>query len=284
MENEKIEKIRVQKIIADAGISSRRKAEELIKKGAVTINGTTAVLGDKADPYNDKIVVAGREIKIQKDAKKYYIMLHKPRGFITTMNDEGGRKCVAELVEDVPARLFPVGRLDRESEGILFMTNDGGFANMISHPSTHFPKTYRVTVRPRITDSQLTQITTGVIVDGRISMPASIHVVKSEQDRTVLEIILEEGRNRQIRKMCEAIGLEVARLKRTAIGPVKLGMLQPGEYRELKPDEMKSIKNYHKKLSARVESEKQQQRHIEKSKNKKISKNNDKRKNKKSYR
>lgn len=264
-----MEKIRVQKIIADAGISSRRKAEELIQRGAVIINGKRAVLGDKADPYTDKIVVAGREIRLQKNAKKYYIMLHKPRGFITTMNDEGGRKCVAELIDEVPARLFPVGRLDRESEGILFMTNDGDFANMISHPSTHFPKTYRVTVRPRVTEEQLTKLTTGVIVDGRVSMPAAIHVVKSEQDRTVLEIVLEEGRNRQIRKMCEAVGLEVARLKRTAIGPVRLGMLQPGDWRELKPEEMKSISNYHKKLSARADSEKQLKRHKEKLRNSK---------------
>lgn len=247
-------KIRVQKIIADAGISSRRKAEELIEKGAVTVNGKRAKLGDKADPYKDKITVAGRDITLRKDAKKYYIMLHKPRGFITTMNDEGGRKCVAELVEDVPARLFPVGRLDRESEGMLLMTNDGDFANMISHPSTHFAKTYRVTVRPRITDDQLTLLTTGVVVDGRMSMPASVRVIKSEQDRTVLEIVLEEGRNRQIRKMCENIGLETARLKRIAIGPLKLGMLQPGKWRELKPDEMRSIRDYHKKLKNRNDS------------------------------
>ena len=194
MENEKI---RIQKIIADAGIASRRKAEELISRGAVTVNGKRAQLGDKADPVKDKINVAGRDITIRQDAKKYYIMLHKPRGFITTMSDEGGRKCVAELVDDIPARLFPVGRLDRESEGLLLMTNDGAFANMISHPSTHFAKTYRVTVRPRITEEQLTALTTGVIIDGRRSMPAAIHVIKSEQDRTVLEIVLEEGRNRQ---------------------------------------------------------------------------------------
>lgn len=241
------EKIRVQKIIADAGIASRRKAEELISRGAVTVNGKKVQLGDKADPYKDKIVVAGREITLSKKAKKYYIMLHKPRGFITTMSDEGGRKCVAELVDDVPARLFPVGRLDKESEGLLFMTNDGDFANMISHPSTHFAKTYRVTVRPRITEEQLTALTTGVLVDGRVSAPAGIHVVKSEQDRTVLEIILEEGRNRQIRKMCEAVNLEVARLKRVAIGPVKLGMLQPGKWRELTPDEMRKIRNVQQK-------------------------------------
>ena len=169
---EKDNKIRLQKIIADAGISSRRKAEELIERGAVTVNGRKASLGDKADPFRDKITVAGREITLRKDAKKYYIMLQKPRGFITTMNDEGGRKCVAELVDDIPARLFPVGRLDRESEGMLLMTNDGNFANMISHPSTHIAKTYRVTVRPRITEDQLTRLTTGVVIEGRMSMPA----------------------------------------------------------------------------------------------------------------
>ncbi len=250
-----MEKVRVQKIIADAGISSRRKAEELIERGAVTVNGRKVRLGEKADPMKDKITVAGREISLKADAKKYYIMLHKPRGYITTANDEGGRKCVTELVEEVPARLFYVGRLDRESEGMLLMTNDGDFANMISHPSTHFAKTYRVTVRPRITEEQLTALTTGVIVDGRKSMPAAIHVIKSEQDRTVLEIVLEEGRNRQIRKMCEAVGLEVARLKRTAIGPLKLGMLQPGKWRELTADEMRMIRNYHKKLAAKQEHE-----------------------------
>lgn len=253
-------KVRIQKIIADAGIASRRKAEELISSGAVTVNGKKVKLGDKADPYKDKLNVAGRDIVIRKNTKKYYILLHKPRGFITTMSDEGGRKCVAELVDEIPARLFPVGRLDRESEGMLFMTNDGDFANMISHPSTHFAKTYRVTVHPRITDEQLTKLTTGVVIEGRKSMPASIRVISSEQERTVLEIVLEEGRNRQIRKMCEAVGLEVARLKRTAIGPVKLGMLQPGKWRELKPDEMRSITAYQKKLKARNGSNVQKQK------------------------
>lgn len=250
---EKKESIRLQKIIADAGITSRRKAEELIAKGAVTVNGRRAQIGDKADPAKDKIVVAGREIRVQKGAKKFYIMLHKPRGFITTMSDEGGRKCVAELVDEVPARLFPVGRLDKDSEGLLFMTNDGDFANMISHPSTHFAKTYRVTVHPRISEEQLTALTTGVVIEGRKSMPASVRVITTEKERTVLEIVLEEGRNRQIRKMCEAIGLEVARLKRMAIGPVKLGMLQPGKFRELSADELRSIRAYHNKLQSRKE-------------------------------
>ena len=245
------EKIRVQKIIADAGIASRRKAEELIERGAVTVNGRRARLGDKADPQRDRINVAGRDIVLRKNAKKYYIMLHKPRGFITTMNDEGGRKCVAELVDDIPARLFPVGRLDRESEGLLLMTNDGEFANMVSHPSAHFPKTYRVTVHPAINEEQLTRITAGVVIDGRTSVPASVRVLVSERGRTVLEIVLEEGRNRQIRKMCEALGLETARLKRTAVGPLRLGMLKPGKWRELTQEELKGMTAFGRKLKAR---------------------------------
>ena len=245
------EKIRVQKIIADAGIASRRKAEELIERGAVTVNGRRARLGDKADPQRDRINVAGRDIVLRKNAKKYYIMLHKPRGFITTMNDEGGRKCVAELVDDIPARLFPVGRLDRESEGLLLMTNDGEFANMVSHPSAHFPKTYRVTVHPAINEEQLTRLTAGVVIDGRNSVPASVRVLVSERGRTVLEIVLEEGRNRQIRKMCEVLGLETARLKRTAVGPLRLGMLKPGKWRELTQEELKGMTAFGRKLKAR---------------------------------
>lgn len=248
-----MEKIRIQKIIADSGLTSRRKAEELIEQKRVQVNGRTVSLGEKADPQKDSITVNGKPLKIEKKAQKYYIMLHKPRGYITTMSDEQDRKCVAELVSEIPARLFPVGRLDRESEGLLFMTNDGNFANSISHPSTHMPKTYRVTVHPRITEDQLTALTTGVLVDGRMSAPAAIRVVNSEQTRTVLEIVLEEGRNRQIRKMCEAVGLEVARLKRTAIGPVKLGMLQPGKWREITKEEMKKIGAAQKKYVERPE-------------------------------
>lgn len=238
------ELVRIQKIMADAGIASRRRSEELIQGGAVKVNGETARIGDKANPKRDVITVNGRKINSSAKSKKYYIMLHKPRGYITTMSDEQGRKCVAELVKDFPARLYPVGRLDRESEGMLLMTNDGDFANEIIHPSHHVAKTYRVTVRPKITEEQLTSLTTGVLVDGRLSSPAGIRLITQDRDRAVLEIILEEGRNRQIRKMCEAVGLEVARLKRTAIASVKLGMLQPGKYRELTPQEVKAIKNH----------------------------------------
>lgn len=249
--------IRLQKIIADAGIASRRKAEELIEKGAVKVNGKRASIGDKANPKKDEITVNGNKINAMSSAKKYYVMLHKPRGYITTMSDEMNRKCVAELVKDFPARLYPVGRLDRDSEGLLLMTNDGDFANSIIHPSRHVAKCYRVTVHPTITEDQLTALTKGVLIDGKMSSPASIRVITQEKERTVLEIILEEGRNRQIRKMCEAIGLEVARLKRTAIGPVKLGMLKPGKYRELTTQEMRALANARNKLLAVEEHEKQ---------------------------
>ena len=168
-------------------------------------------------------------------------MLHKPRGFITTMSDEMDRKCVAQLIEDAPARVYPVGRLDRDSEGMLLFTNDGEFANAMTHPSKHIPKTYRVTVRPAVTEDQLTAITQGIIIDDRKTAPAQVRVVTKEDNRVVLEIILYEGRNREIRKMCESLGLEVARLKRTAVGSVKLGMLKQGAWRELSEDEVRKL-------------------------------------------
>lgn len=168
-------------------------------------------------------------------------MLHKPRGFITTMSDEMDRKCVAELVQEIPERVYPVGRLDRDSEGLLLMTNDGAFANAMMHPSKHVPKTYRVTVRPSITEDQLTQMAVGIEIEGRKTAPADVRVLSQEPGRVVLEMVLYEGRNREIRKMCEALGLEVARLKRIAIGPVRLGMLQPGKWRELTADEVKRL-------------------------------------------
>ncbi len=235
------QKIRLQKILADCGVASRRKAEELIAQKQVKVNGRVAQVGDKADPKRDHITVAGQKIETSNRQKHYYILLHKPRGYVSTMSDERGRKCVAELVEDVPARVYPVGRLDRESEGLLLMTNDGNFANTISHPSRHVSKTYRVTVRPSITEEQLVQFQVGMDIDGKKTAPADVRVISQEPNRVVLEIVLHEGRNRQIRKMCEQLGLEVARLRRTAIGPVKLGMVQQGQWRELTNEEVKRL-------------------------------------------
>lgn len=231
--------MRLQKFLADCGVASRRKSEELISKGSIKVNGLVAKLGDKIDPTKDKITVKGKRIVSSK--KLYYIMLHKPRGFVTTMNDELGRKCVGQLVSNIPARLFPIGRLDRDSEGLLLMTNDGEFANNVIHPSNQIPKKYRVTIKPEITEEQLAQFNIGIEIDGKKTMPADAWVILRQPGRVVLEIILYEGRNRQIRKMCEKVGVEVARLKRTAIGTVKLGMLPPGDYRDLTTEEIKKL-------------------------------------------
>lgn len=242
IKGEVMEKVRIQKIIAESGMCSRRKAEEFIAAGKVKVNGHPCSLGDKAIPGKDLITVDGNKILVAKRRNLYYIMLHKPRGYVTTMNDELDRKCVTELLSDFPERVYPVGRLDKNSEGLLLLTNDGNFANDIMHPSKHVSKTYRVTVRPDINDEQLVQLASGVVIDGRKTAECSVVVLDKQPGRVVLQMTIHEGRNRQIRKMCEAVGLEVARLKRTAIGPLKLGMLQPGEYRELKPDELRAIR------------------------------------------
>ena len=231
--------VRLQKFLAESGVASRRKSEELIAEGKVKVNGKVASIGDKINPKKDTVTVSGKKIVKRKEFT--YILLHKPRGFITTMSDEMDRKCVAELIKDVPVRVYPVGRLDKDSEGMLLFTNDGEFANAMTHPTKHVPKTYRVTVRPTITEDQITQLTTGIIIDDRKTAPAQVRVVTKEEGRVVLEIIIYEGRNRQIRKMCEAVGLDVARLKRTAIGSIKLGMLKQGAWRELHEDEVRKL-------------------------------------------
>ena len=162
---------------------------------------------------------------------------------MTTMSDEMDRRCVADLVKDAPARVYPVGRLDRDSEGLLLMTNDGEFANKIMHPKFHINKTYRVTVRPDINDEQAMQLAEGVELDGVRTAPAPVMVLTKEPGRVVLQIVIAEGRNRQIRRMCEAVGLEVARLKRVSVGPVRLGMLPPGQWRMLTVPEMSALQS-----------------------------------------
>ncbi|MBE6837221.1 MAG: rRNA pseudouridine synthase [Ruminococcus sp.] len=237
-----MEKIRIQKIIADSGYCSRRKAEELISANRVQVNGRPCKLGDKAG-NKDLITVDGEKIYVPKKKELYYIMMHKPRGYVTTMSDELDRKCVVDLLQGLDERVYPIGRLDRNSEGLLLFTNDGKFANDIMHPSKHITKTYRVTVRPDVTDEQLVELSEGVEIEGRKTLPCTITVLDKQPGRVVMQMVIKEGRNRQIRKMCEAVGLEVARLKRTAVGPVKLGMLKPGEYRELKADELRALRN-----------------------------------------
>jgi len=240
------EDVRIQKYISECGVASRRKAEELILEKKVKINGRIAVIGEKINPKKDIVSVGGKDIR--NDSSYRYIILHKPRGFVTTMSDELGRKCVAQLVADISEREYPVGRLDKDSEGLLLMTNDGDFHNAITHPKNHISKTYRVTVRPNITEDQITAMVIGLKIDGKVTAPADVRVLQRHPDRTVLEVVLHEGRNRQIRKMCEELNLEVARLKRIAEGPVRLGMLQQGKWRDVSKEELEMLM----KLTART--------------------------------
>ena len=234
---------RVQKVLADQGICSRREAERLIAAGKVKVNGHPVGLGDKMDPDYDKVAIDGQTVRIVRKRQYTYIMLHKPRGFLTTRSDDRGRKTVMDLVSDVPAMLRPVGRLDKDSEGLLLMTNDGAFAQAVTHPSGGISKLYRVTVQPRADESQILKMSSGVVLDdGTKTMPCAINVVTDEPGRTVMEMTLKEGKNREIRRMCEAVGLEVIRLKRNAEGVVKLGMLQPGKYRELTKAEVNGLR------------------------------------------
>lgn len=238
-----MEKVRLQKIISESGFCSRRKAEEFISQNKVKVNGRPVKLGDKANPARDIITVGDEKIVFDRKKQYSYIMLNKPRGYVTTMEDEMGRRCVTELLSGVSERVYPIGRLDRNSEGVLLFTNDGDFANSIMHPRNHISKTYRVTVRPDISDEQLIQMTEGIVIEGKRTMPAIINVLTKEAGRVVLQMTIREGKNRQIRKMCEAVGLEVARLKRTSIGPIKLGMLKPGTWRDLTAEELRAIRN-----------------------------------------
>ncbi len=238
---------RIQKAISDAGYTSRRKAEELIAAGKVKVNGHPAEIGMKVDVRKDIITINGEEIRTGVGEKLWYVALNKPRGFVTTTSDELGRKCVMDLVTDIPARVYPIGRLDRNSEGLIFLTNDGAFANMIMHPSGNIQKTYRVTVRETGIEEKLIQLSEGVKIDSGFVKPVSVIVLEENEERTVLQFTIAEGKNREIRKMCEAVGLTVVRLKRTSIGVVRLGMLQQGKWRELTKDELTGLHNLSRK-------------------------------------
>ncbi|GHV47273.1 pseudouridine synthase [Clostridia bacterium] len=238
--------IRIQKIISESGYCSRRKAEEYIAAGIVKVNGRPAGIGDKADPRCDIVTINGE--KIAKRGNLLYLKLYKPRGYVTTLEDDRGRKIISELVSDIPERLFPVGRLDMNSEGLVLLTNDGDFANSITHPSYVIKKRYRVTVKGEVFDEQISRLSSGVNISEdkakrEMTKPCEINVLSMEENRTVLEFILTEGKNRQIRRMCDTEKLEIARLKRTSIGGVKLGMMKPGEHLPLTEEELKLLKS-----------------------------------------
>lgn len=247
---------RIQKVLSDNGVMSRRKAEDAIRQRRVQVNGRPAEIGQKINPRKDIIAIDGVNVELQRRKNNVYIMLNKPRGYVTTTSDEMGRACVSDLVADVPEKVYPIGRLDKVSEGLLLLTNDGNFANTVMHPRNHISKTYRATVRPEVSEDQLIKLSTGVEIDGKKTLPATVHVLTRESGRTVLQITIYEGRNRQIRKMCEALGLVVARLKRVSVGPVKLGMLQPGAWRELTTTELTALRAASKKAQDKATQEK----------------------------
>lgn len=236
--------VRLQKYIAQCGLMSRRAAEKEIIDGNVTVNGKTAELGVKIDPLRDKIkinglILSGRDIC----EEKIYIMLNKPVGYVTTMKDELGRKCVSELVSSVGTRIYPVGRLDCASEGLLIMTNDGELANRLTHPKHNIPKIYEVKVRGSVSAAELEVLTSPLVIDGYRIIPVNVKVHDSGAETTTLIFELYEGRNRQIRKMCDAAGLKITRLKRVAVGEIKLGGLKKGSFRNLTKTEIEYLCN-----------------------------------------
>ncbi len=234
-------KQRLQKLISAAGMASRRRSEELIKAGKVTVNGIPAALGDSADPDIDIICVDGRLLLCP--AERTYIMLYKPRGYVTTLRDEKNRRCVSELVKDAGVRLYPVGRLDMYSEGLLIMTDDGELANRLMHPSLQTDKTYHVWVKGRCSETALKVLGSPLVIDGYRIRPAEVELVKQTEEYTQLSIRIHEGRNRQIRKMCDCAGLRLTKLRRVSEGSLSLGELKPGQWRRLTEEELQELQS-----------------------------------------
>lgn len=234
-------KERIQKIIANSGYCSRRVAEKLIGEGRVELNGITAEIGQVADSLVDKIYIDGNPLG--KILERTYIMLNKPRGYITTMKDERGRKTVSELTADVGKRVYPVGRLDYNSEGLLIMTDDGDLANYLMHPSHEIPKTYLTRVRGDSIESSVDILKTPLEIDGYRIRPAIVKIIEIANNTALLSITITEGKNRQIRKMCEIANLEVLRLRRISEGKLSIGKLPSGEWRYLTREEISMIKD-----------------------------------------
>ena len=232
-----MEKIRLQKFVADSGLMSRRAAEAEIERGNFSVNGHVVSIGTKIDPASDVVAYKGKRIRYEK--KKYtYIMLNKPRGYLSTTADDHGRKCVTDLLDGVYARVYPVGRLDLISEGMLLLTDDGELKNRLTHPSHTIPKIYRVKVGGSVSESQLDILTSPLEIDGYKIKPVDVIITGSDESGTVLKFTLFEGRNRQIRKMCEAAELTVKRLSRVSIGNLKLDGLPVGKWRYLEQSEV----------------------------------------------
>lgn len=225
--------VRIQKYLSDCGIMSRRAAEKEIENGNVFVNGKPALIGQKIVPGVDKVKYGKKDIYCAKNKEYTYIMLYKPRGFVTTMNDEYDRRCIKELIKDVGTRVYPVGRLDKTSEGLLLLTDDGEMANKLMHPKHGIPKIYQVRVKGEVSSEQLQKLNESMDIDGYMIEPVKTEIAMLKEDSTVLQMTLYEGRNRQIRKMCDIVGLEIVFLKRIAIGEIRLSGLRMGKWQHL---------------------------------------------------
>jgi len=232
---------RLQKIIANAGAASRRKAEELILEGSVTVNGAVIrELGSKADPEKDAIKVMGKLIHLPQ--RKTYVILHKPRGYITSLSDPEGRPVVTELLKGVKARVVPVGRLDYDTEGLLLLTDDGDLAHTLMHPAHEIPKTYVAKVKGVLEEEEVRKLEKGVRVRGRMTAPAIVKKIRKAEENSWIEITIHEGRYHQVRRMLEEVEHPVLKLIRVRYATMELGDLPPGKYRYLTPQEVKSLK------------------------------------------
>lgn len=231
---------RLQKILSDYGIASRRHAEELIKEGRVTVNGQIAVIGQKADPEKDYIKVDGK-LLIKPEPKVYYAF-YKPRKVITALLDPQGRPTIRDFIKGIKFRIYPVGRLDFDSEGLLLLTNDGELAYKVMHPSSQIEKTYMVKVDGIVEPETIEKLRKGIKIEGKLAVPVSVHLVKKLKANSWIKITLHEGRKRQIRKMLERVGHPVIRLIRIAIDDVKLGDLKPGQLRPLTKEEIEKLR------------------------------------------
>lgn len=230
---------RLQKILSSRGVASRRRAEEMIAAGRITVNGVTAALGDTADVQQDEILVDGAPLPSA--AEYVYILLHKPRGYVTTLSDEKGRPNAAQLVADCGVRVYPVGRLDMDSEGLLLFTNDGEFTNSLMHPKHEVEKTYMVWASGYAPGAEV-RLCRPITLDGYTIRPPKVKLLKTEGDRARLQVTIHEGRNRQVRRMCQAVGMHVTRLCRIREGNLHLGDLPKGKWRYLTETEIASLK------------------------------------------
>ncbi len=233
--------MRLQKYLALCGVASRRRAEQMIQEGKVQVNGQTVrEMGVQVDEEKDTVSVEGAVVR--PEAEKHYLAYYKPIGEVTTVSDPEGRATVMDKFRDYPVRLFPVGRLDYDSEGLLLLTNDGDMMNRLLHPSREVRKSYLIKASNDVTDEEIRTLRRGVMIDGKMTSPAEVRLIRKEAFDTVLLVTIHEGRNRQVRKMVEAVGHQVVALRRVAFGPILLGDLPRGQWRHLTPQEISKLK------------------------------------------